>query len=151
MFCLSAKHSCDRQKLKIRSSSDFLLRSRVISLSPLINFRDPDSVVFSTEKTYLRPAQVRKNLQQWRFFSLVPSRGIFPYRNSTPIGPPKAELNRASIPPRKRRRVCSRSKFHFVHFCPREESNLYQRLRRALFYPLNYEGNVAAVIISASN
>src|SRR5208337_3805891 len=31
-------------------------------------------------------------------------------------------LNRASIPPRKRPRACSRSKFRFAQFCPREES-----------------------------
>lgn len=33
-------------------------------------FHDPDSAVFSTEKTCLRLAHNNKNLQQWRFLLL---------------------------------------------------------------------------------
>lgn len=32
------------------------------------------------------------------------------------------------------------SKFHFIQFCPQEESNLYRKIRNLAFYPLNYGG-----------
>jgi hypothetical protein len=46
------------------------LWSLIISSPSLGNFRDPDSAVFSTEKTCLRPAQTLKNSEQSEFFSV---------------------------------------------------------------------------------
>ena len=32
--------------------------------------------------------------------------------------------------------------YHLGDLCPREESNLHQKLRSLLFYPLNYKGEI---------
>ena len=32
-----------------------------------------------------------------------------------------------------------------INWCPRQESNLYLRLRRSPFYPLNYDGTARAL------
>lgn len=47
-----------------------LVWSGIIFSSILKNFHDPDSIVLRARKTYLRLAQVWKNLKQFRFFRL---------------------------------------------------------------------------------
>ena len=72
------------------------LWSQIIHSSSLVNFRDPASAIRTGMRIYFRPAQVSKNAKQLAFFSLVPSRGIFPYMDSIPFRHIRTESSCAS-------------------------------------------------------
>ena len=75
-----------------------------------------------------------------------------PHRSCTPFvsySPCSVRYTQGfSIPTRKqvillaRRHNKKRRFLALFLLCPRQESNLHQSLRRALFYPLNYEGRI---------
>ncbi len=72
------------------------LWSQIIHSSSLVNFRDPASAIRTGMRICFRPAQVSKNAKQLAFFSLVPSRGIFHYMDSTPFRHIRTESSCAS-------------------------------------------------------
>ena len=116
--------------------------SGIILFSSKQNFHDPNSTVFSVEKTCLRPAHSNKNIQQWRFLLLCalaknrnlqfqyPCLDIFVRKLQKYLK--QASIRLTLLVTKARRRV-------LASLCSRQESNLDRQFRKLAFYPLNYE------------